>query len=81
MGKYFPPFFQAWSRAIPILLILLIIGYFRRTFKKISVKDYKWFLIVGTSAALVNAPFYIATVNIPISMTMLIFYAVNTIIT
>jgi len=80
MGEFFSPFFQAWSRAIPTLLILLIIGYFRKTFKKIDVKDRKWFLVVCISAALVNAPFYVAAINIPIGMTMFIFYAASTIL-
>jgi len=81
MGDQFGSFFQAWSRAIPTLITLLLIGFIQKSFSKINARDYPWFIVVGLAGALVSVPFYVASVHMSIGMTMFIFYAASTVLT
>lgn len=79
MGNDFANFFQAWSRGLIVFFVLLIIGFYCKSFKKFEKADYKWLLLASIGSSLTIAPFYIAAVNIPIGIALLLFYAANTI--
>lgn len=75
IGGFFGDFFQAYTRALFILLILVPIGYFRKSFKRILPEDVKWYLIIIMFSSMAYAPIYYAFNNMTIGSAMLVFYS------
>lgn len=75
MGETFPPFFQAWTRGIIIVLLMLPYLLITRSIRKIARKDWGFFAVYLLLTAFTQAPLYYAFNNAPIGTVQLIFYA------
>lgn len=73
MQGTFSEFTQAWTRALILLLVLLPIGFFMKSLKKIERKDWKWFAILGL-ASLNQAPYYFGFEHLSVGTATLLFY-------
>ncbi len=81
IGDSIPQFYQIWSRAVIIVILLYLIIFFAKiSIKKIKKVDLPWAAAVGISAGLLLPFFYIAVNNLPIGTTIFCFYAVSTVI-
>lgn len=79
MAQEFGEFLQAWLRGVIVLLILIPIGIFTHSFKKVEVKDIKWFAIITLPGSLVFAFYYYGFEYLSIGSATLLFYASLTI--
>lgn len=75
LGPVFPTFFQSWTRAFLILLILFVILRVKKIPLKIYRKDWKLFGLLGACTSLTLAPVYYAFNHMDISLVTLIFYS------
>lgn len=74
-GEEFGVFFQGWVRSAIILLFLIPITYYTKSFKKVERKDLKWILVPVVIGIFTQAPLYYAFNNMDIGTATLIFYA------
>jgi drug/metabolite transporter (DMT)-like permease len=79
MGSEFDDFTQAWMRGLIVVLILLPIGYFTKSLKKIAKKDIKWFLIYTVPGSLVFPFYFLGFRYLDIGTATLLFYSSLTI--
>ncbi len=75
MGDQFEVFFQGWVRCLIVLLILLPLVYFTKSYRKIKRQDWKWVLVTVGFALFTQAPLYYAFNVTSIGTATLIFYA------
>ena len=75
MGDTFAPFFQAWTRGIIIVLLMLPYLLITRSIRKIARKDWGFFAVYLLLTAFTQAPLYYAFNHAPIGAVQLIFYA------
>lgn len=75
MAGFFGEFNQAWIRGVILVLILTIIGLTSHQFKKITKKDWRWFLLIAFSGGLNQAPYYYAFEKLEIGIATMLFYA------
>lgn len=75
MGETFPPFFQAWTRGILIVMMMLPYLLVTRSIRKIERKDWGFFAVYFALTACTQAPLYYAFNAAPIGTVQLIFYA------
>lgn len=80
ISSEFSVLFQIWTRTAIPLVIFVIIGLITKQFKKIEKSDYKWFFVVALSATLMNFPYYLAVLYLPLGTAMFILYALSTIV-
>ena len=81
MSGIFDEFFQSWTRSLIIILILIPIGIYTKSFIKLDMKDLKWFLIYSIPGAMVVPTMYYAFTTLSIGTTTLLFYSALTIST
>ncbi len=74
MGSAFEPFYQGWTRALIIVVILFPILYFRKEIIAISKKDWKWFGIYLVFTSLTQAPLYYAFNHMDIGSATMLFF-------
>lgn len=74
MAGTFGEFNQAWTRAILILLILVPLGLYLKSFKKIARVDWKWFAVVSLAGSFNQAPYFYGFEHLSVGTTTLLFY-------
>lgn len=75
MGDQFDVFFQGWVRCAIVLVILLPLVYFTKSYRKIRRQDWKWVLVTVGFAIFTQAPLYYAFNTTSIGTATLIFYS------
>jgi len=75
IGEDFGIFYQGWVRSALVLLFLIPIAYFTKSFKPVKRADLKWILIPVLFGIATQAPLYYAFINMDIGTATLIFYS------
>ena len=75
MGDSFDPFYQAWVRALIIILMMLPVLLVRKSFRKIQRHDWRQVGLYIAFCIFTQVPLYYAFNNAPIGTVQLIFYA------
>ncbi len=75
IGDDFGIFYQGWVRSALVLLFLIPIAYFTKSFKPVQKSDWKWILIPVFFGIATQAPLYYAFINMDIGTATLIFYS------
>lgn len=75
IGEDFGVFYQGWVRSAIVLLILIPIAYYTKSFKPVTRKDMKWVLVPVLFGVATQAPLYYAFINMDIGTATLIFYS------
>jgi len=70
-------FFQLILRVGLMAIFFFLIGYVTKIYKKINRKDLPLFLFRGLLIIIDFSCFYIAVTNLPLGLTLFIFYAAN----
>lgn len=74
IGTDFGVFYQGWTRALPISIIMFPLLYFRKEIIKIEKEDYKWFSIYLIFTSLTQAPIFYAFNHMDIGTATLLFF-------
>lgn len=74
IGSSMGNFYQGWTRALVLLILLLPILFFRKEFKKIARTDWKWLIIFLTFTSLTQAPLFYAYNHMDIGTATLLFF-------
>lgn len=74
MGHDFGVFYQGWTRALIIVLILFPFLYHRREIVKISRGDWKWLAVYLAFTSLTQAPIFYAFNHMDIGTATLLFF-------
>jgi drug/metabolite transporter (DMT)-like permease len=74
MGGDFGTFYQGWTRALIIVIILLPILYFRKEIVRIEKTDWKWLAIFLVFTSLTQAPIFYAFNHMNIGSATLLFF-------
>ncbi len=74
MGDVFDNFYQGWTRALIIFIILLPIILWRKEIKPIARGDLKWFIVFLLFTSLTQAPLYYAFNHMDIGTATLLFF-------
>lgn len=74
MADGFGEFNQAWTRALMLLPVLVVVGILTKQFSAIAWIDLKWFIFIGLLGALNQAPYYLAFQDLPVGTATLLFY-------
>lgn len=74
IGHSFSNFFQGWTRALIILILLVPIALFKKEIIKIDKKDRKWLVIFMLFTSLTQAPLFYAFNHINIGSASLLFF-------
>lgn len=75
MADQFGEFSQAWTRGLLLLIVVLIINWKKKLFKKIKRKDFKWFVMIALAGGLNQAPYFFGFKYLEIGTATLLFYA------
>ena len=75
IGEDFGIFYQGWVRSALVLLVLIPIAYFTKSFIPVKKTDLKWILIPVLFGVATQAPLYYAFINMDIGTATLIFYS------
>ena len=75
IGVSFGIFYPFVIRGIIISSILFIFLYFSKTFKKITSRDYKWFILMSLSGIISFIAVFIAYNNLTIGTVLFVYYA------
>lgn len=75
IGKSFGIFFQGYVRSILVLIILIPICVYLKSWRKIEKKDYKLFLWFSLFVVFTQAPLYYAFQNSGVGIASLVFFA------
>lgn len=75
LGKDFGAFFQGYVRAGIVLLFLIPICYFTKSWQKIERENYKYFLLVVLFASCTQVPLYYAYQNAGVGITSLVLFS------
>lgn len=67
-------FFQGWSRALIILVLLLPILFIRKEFPVIKKEDWKWFVVFLVFTSMTQAPLFYAFNHMHIGSAYLLFF-------
>jgi drug/metabolite transporter (DMT)-like permease len=76
----FAAFYQTGTRYAIGSIIFLILTILLHSWKPIMREDRKWFVLQGLFCAIVNIPFYLAVIHLPIGIALFLFYASSVII-
>lgn len=76
IGAEFGIYFQGWVRSALVLLVIMPIAYFTKSFKPVKRSDLKWLLTPVLFAIFTQVPLYYAYNNADIGTVTLIFYSV-----
>lgn len=74
MGDSFGDWSQGWIRGLMIVMLLVPVGIWKKSFKKIEKKDVLWFFLFSLGG-LNQAPIYYAFHNLTIGTATVLFYA------
>ena len=74
IGQGMGNFFQGWTRALIILLLLLPIALIRKQIIKIEKKDRKWLVVFLIFTSLTQAPLFYAFNHMDIGTASLLFF-------
>lgn len=74
MGQDFGVFYQGWTRALIIVLVLLPFLYFRKEILKIDRSDWKWLSVYLVFTSLTQAPIFYAFNHMDIGSATLLFF-------
>jgi len=74
-------FFQTYVKCFFIVFLLIIIGFYKKSFIKIDREDYKWFAVVLISTCFTIVPIMYAFRYLELGTTSFLFYAAYTIFT
>lgn len=75
MGGDFDPFYQGWTRALIIVMLLLPFLYFKKELIKIERSDWKWLSVYLIFTSLTQAPLFYAFNHMDIGSATLLFFA------
>lgn len=79
IGNDIPNFYQYWSRAVVVLVILFALIYFSKMkLKKLNLSEWKWGLVLAVSSGILVPAFFIAVNNLPLGTTIFFFYGLAT---
>ncbi len=74
IGDGMDPFFQGWSRAVIIILVLVPILWYKKLIVPIERKDWKWFAIFLAFTSATQAPLFYAFTHMDIGSATLLFF-------
>lgn len=74
MGQDFGVFYQGWTRALIIVLILFPFLHFRKEIVKIDRSDWKWLAVYMVFTSLTQAPIFYAFNHMDIGSATLLFF-------
>lgn len=74
IGDGMDPFFQGWSRAVIIILVLVPILWYKKLIVPIDRKDWRWFAIFLTFTSATQAPLFYAFTHMDIGSATLLFF-------
>lgn len=74
MGQDFGVFYQGWTRALIIVLILFPFLHFRKEIAKIDRSDWKWLAVYMVFTSLTQAPIFYAFNHMDIGSATLLFF-------
>jgi drug/metabolite transporter (DMT)-like permease len=74
MGQDFGVFYQGWTRALIIVLILFPFLHFRKEIVKIDRSDWKWLTVYMVFTSLTQAPIFYAFNHMDIGSATLLFF-------
>lgn len=75
MGESFGVFYQGWTRALMIVVVLLPFLYFKREIVRVDRNDWKWLSVFLILTSLTQAPIYYAFNHMDIGSATLLFFA------
>lgn len=75
IGDTYEVFTQAWTRALIILVALLVVGLLTKQLRRIDKKDIKWIAVYTTFSLFTVAPIYYAFQYMDIGTATILFYA------
>ncbi|MCX6732640.1 MAG: DMT family transporter [Candidatus Roizmanbacteria bacterium] len=70
-------FYQLSARVIVMSIIFLVIGYFSHSLKKIRGEDFPLFILRGFLIIFDFSSFFVAVNNLPLGLTLFLFYAAS----
>ncbi|MFC1656696.1 DMT family transporter [Patescibacteria group bacterium] len=74
IGPEFGNFFQGWTRAVIILILLIPIAIYRKEIVSVKKEDWKWLTIFLIFTSLTQAPIFYAFNNMDIGSASLLFF-------
>lgn len=75
IGSSMDNFFQAWTRGLIIISILIPAAIFTKQLKRVEKKDLKWIILVATAGVFSITPIFYAWNILGIGAATLIYYA------
>lgn len=75
VGDTYEVFTQAWTRALIIAIVLLLVGLLTRQLRKIDRADLKWVAVYVGFSIFTVAPIYYAFTHMNIGTATILFYA------
>jgi drug/metabolite transporter (DMT)-like permease len=75
VGDTYEVFTQAWTRALIVSVVLLIVGLITKQLKPFKRKDLKWVAIFTAFSLFTVAPIYYSFLNMDIGTATILFYA------
>lgn len=75
VGETYEVFTQAWTRALIIAVLLLIVGLITKQLRKIERSDVKWVALYTGFSIFTVAPIYYAFTHMNIGTATILFYA------
>ena len=76
MGSTFQPFYQAWARSLIVVIVMLPLMFWTKSFRKIAKADIPAFAFYIAFCVCTQVPLYYAFNHASIGAAQLIFYAV-----
>jgi len=74
MGDSFDSFFQGWTRALIILILLVPFAIWKKEIVKIKKEDRKWVIVFMVFTSFTQAPLYYAFNHLDIGLASLLFF-------
>src|SRR6185437_4394631 len=74
MSGAFGEFTQAWTRGFILAVTLIIFGMVTKKFKKVHMKDIKWFAVIAFAGGLNQAPYFYGFQHVAVGTATLLFY-------
>lgn len=75
VGDTYEVFTQAWTRALIVIVVMLLVGILTRQLKMFEKKDLKWVIIYCTFSIFTVAPIYYAFMSLDVGTATVLFYA------
>ena len=75
VGDTYEVFTQAWTRALIICIVLIIVGMLTKQLRRFEKKDLKWVYVYTAFSLFTVAPIYYAFTQMDIGTATMLFYA------